>query len=434
MASNNRRPFSIDGPPAQYLPPSGAHVTAPSTPTLTSNAHFPMAQAPRPGGRHARSQSYSQRRPNRLSLSFPVAAGNGCNETAKPPPSSSNAPTFPAPAADSVPSSPNDSSSFLVALAGQERRVLELKEELQKAEAELATLKSQWASHERAKKRAEIRHVQPLQPLQMVVADGGVSSEDTDSSSRQSVELDRRRALLSNIAREPRRKVITGGHTRKLSLLSPDRSNYTQPFPPVQESGAENKDGGRCTTIPDTSKGITKIRARHSYQSGVTDNAKKIAVDMKAGLWTFLEDLRQATVGDEPITGKTNRSSVDSPCNGPKRKGSKSNLLSGEAGRRAQSPRGASSPRTWDSLTGSNAVLFDAGGTYYIDSTRRVSKSNATSKEVSPKPMVPDADELDDNWSSWDSPIPKSPRWSGSTELSGPTTPSTVGADNRVVK
>jgi hypothetical protein len=431
MASNNRRPFSIDGPPAQYLPFSGAHVTAPSTPTLTNNAHFPMAQAPRPGWKHARSQSYSQRRPNRLSLSFPVAADTGGNETAKL--SSSNAPTLPAPAADSVPSSPNDSGSFLVALAAQERRVLELKEELQKAEAELATLKSQWASHERAKKRAEIRHVQPLQPLQMVVADGGVSSEETDSS-RQSVELDRRRALLSNIAREPRRKVITGGHTRKLSLLSPDRSNYTQPFPPVQESGAENTDGGRCTTIPDTSKGITKIRARHSYQSGVTDNAKKIAVDMKAGLWTFLEDLRQATVGDEPITGKTNRSSVDSPRNGPRRKSSKSNLLNGETGRRAQSPRGISSQRTWDSLTGSNAVLFDAGGTYYIDSTRRVSKSTAALKEDSPKPMVADADELDDNWSSWDSPIPKSPRWSGSTEVSGPATPSTVGGDNRVIK
>jgi hypothetical protein len=59
-----------------------------------------------------------------------VAAGNICNETAKSPPSSSNAPTFPASAADSVPSSLNDSSRILVTLAGQERRVLELKEEI----------------------------------------------------------------------------------------------------------------------------------------------------------------------------------------------------------------------------------------------------------------------------------------------------------------
>jgi septal ring factor EnvC (AmiA/AmiB activator) len=71
---------------------------------------------------------------------------------------------------------PNDSNGFLVALAGQERRVLELKEELQKAEDELKRLKKQWAHHEAHKKKAEIRHVEQLQPLQTVVT-GGSSDE-----------------------------------------------------------------------------------------------------------------------------------------------------------------------------------------------------------------------------------------------------------------
>jgi hypothetical protein len=136
-----------------------------------------------------------------------------------------------------------------------------------------------------SQERAEIRHVQPLQPLQMVVADRGVSSEETDSSSHQSIELDRRRALLSNIAREPRRKVITGGHTRKLSLLSPDRSNYTQPFPMIHDSRAENKDGRRCTNTgheqgynKDSSKTLLSKRChrqcqkdRRRYEGGIMD-------------------------------------------------------------------------------------------------------------------------------------------------------------------
>jgi hypothetical protein len=434
MASNSRRPFSIDGPPAPSLPHSGAHATAPSTPSLSNNPQFPMAQVPRPAGRHARAQSYTPQMSNRLSLSFPVAANNSGSDI-HPSPASSASPPLLAPAADAVPPSPNDSNNFLVALAGQERRVLELREELQKAETELASLKVQWASRERARKRAEIRHVQPLQSLQTVVTDGARSSEDADGSSptRQSIELDRRKALLSNMAKEPRRKVITGGHARTLSLLSPDRSNFTQPFPPVQESVAESREAGRGITIPDTSKGITKIRSRHSYQGGVTDNARQIAVDMKAGLWTFLEDLRQATVGDEPINGKPNRTSLDSPRTGPKRNGSKSNLLNNERPRDAQSPNGDSSTRTWDSLTGTNSILVDAGGTYFVDA-RNAPGPTATANEDAAK-VLADADELDDSWGNWDSPIPVSPRWSGSTELSGPATPSTNNnTSNRSVK
>ena len=56
-----------------------------------------------------------------------------------------------------------DSNTFLTALASQERRVLELKEELQKAETDLEKLKRQWTTHEAAKKRNELRQIEPLQ-------------------------------------------------------------------------------------------------------------------------------------------------------------------------------------------------------------------------------------------------------------------------------
>ena len=321
-----------------------------------------------------------------------------------------------------------------------------MKEELHKAEADLNKLKRQWAHHEAHKKRAEIRHSEPLQPLHTVATEGESSNEE-GIATRQSTEMDRRKALLSTIHKESRRKVLTGGHTRTLSLLSPDRSNYAQPFPfpPVQESGSESDTSSvpRSTTMPDTSQVITKVssnRARHSYQGGVTHNAKQIAEDVKAGLWTFLEDLRQATVGDEAVNGTTNRASLDTASKDSKRKGSKSSLLNNERGKRGTSPRPVDvSPRTWDSLTGSNPALLDAAGTMWeeMDQSRSTSKSltplkqKPAAKTLSTAPLL---DDLDDDWSNWDSPTPKSPRWSGSTDLTDPATPSHPSGEDRSVK
>lgn len=452
MATRNRRKSSIDRASVQSILTSGAshHAAAPPSSHVGKSPNrefFAMDPPPRPSVvKHTRALSYTPRRPNRLSLSFPVASSTNSNESARPTPTSSNAPSFPATPAETVPlSSPTDTNSFLVALAGQERRVLELKEELEKAEGDLDKLKKQWARHEASKKRAEIRHSEPLRPVHTAMTEGESSNEE-GSVTRQSAEMDRRKALLSNIHKESRRKILSGGHTRTLSLLSPDRANYGQPFPfpPVQESGSESDTSNipRSTTMPDTSQGISKVssnRARHSYQGGVTHNAKQIAEDVKAGLWTFLEDLRQATVGDEAINGTTNRASLD-PAKDPKRRGSKSSLLSNERSNRGTSPRPSDvSPRTWDSLTGSNPALLDAAGTMWeeMDQSRPASKSLTPLKQ---KPgaktlsTAPNVDDGDDDWSNWDSPAPKSPRWSGSTELTDPATPSHSNGEDRSVK
>lgn len=323
--------------------------------------------------------------------------------------------------------SPNDPASYLVALASQERKVLELKEELQKAEADLLKLKDQWKLRESYKKRAEIRATQPLQPIN-ASSDG--TENAVDVSKRNSLEIDKRKALLTkslNVSTTDRRK-FSGAHTRTLSLLSPERANYKQsfPFPPVQES-AENSPP-KSTSIPDTSQGITKINAnrnRHSYQSGVT-HAKLIAEDVKAGLWTFLEDIRQATIGDEAAeNGGTGKKHVD-PVKTAVKKSSKNSLRNSER-KRNQSPRGSPSLKPRDSSI-QERTLFDAvESSLNADKTKAKTKK-AISKQKTTKPIslaAPAIDDLDDGWSNWDSPMPKSPRWSGSTTVSeDPPTPS----------
>src|SRR5436190_17297459 len=116
----------------------------------------------------------------RLTLNFPISIPQPLNsqlqsDRSSPSPSITDPVTqsslIPSPSRSST-STPalNDAASdgydFLTTLAAQERKVLELKEELQKAETELATLKRQWAMGEKGRKRTEIvHHAEVLKPL-----------------------------------------------------------------------------------------------------------------------------------------------------------------------------------------------------------------------------------------------------------------------------
>jgi len=151
-----------------------------------------------------------------------------------------------------------------------------------------------------------------------------------------------------------------------------------------------------------------------------------------------MEDLRQATVGDEAINGTTNRAMDTSKA--PNRKGSKSSLLSNERGKRGSSPMTVDPPRMWETLTGANPTLLDAAGTMWeeMDQSLMSAKSlTPLKKKPTPKKTLstaPLGDDLDDDWSNWDTPTPKSPRWSGSTELTDPATPSHPSGEDRSVK
>ncbi|KAH8805924.1 hypothetical protein F5884DRAFT_801112 [Xylogone sp. PMI_703] len=394
----------------------------------------------RPVSQHTRAGSSISRRPNRLSLVFPVSTSINGIESGRQTPTSSTAPSLPAtPAEATRVAIPNESGAFLVALAAQERKVLELKEELNKAEADLQRLKKHWAIHEASKKTSQ-------QGLQNLVSDGRKSVEE-QASLRRSIELERRKSLLggTNAPKDSRRRIITGGHTRTLSLLSPDSPSCPKPFEPSQDPNQNPPLPGlsRSTTMPDTSQGIalisSRLASRQSYQNGAT-GVRQIADDVKAGLWTFLEDLRQATVGDEAITGvKKPSTNNDATHNKIHRKASKGNLSSHSNGHKksqSQASKDKQPPRTWETLTGNNAALFDVAGTLWEDQTRQTMKETKESKtarkqtkSLSTAPAV--VSDFDDDWSNWDSPPPKSPtRWSGSTVVSDTATTLSKGGDD----
>jgi hypothetical protein len=230
---------------------------------------------------------------------------------------------------------------------------------------------------------------------------------------------------------------MTGGHHRTLSLLSPERSSYPRPFPPVQEASSERHSETitRTSTMPDTSQGITRVsshRARPlSYQGGVTQSAKTIAEDLKAGLWTFMEDLRQATVGDEASDDPVKKQQTLS-AKAPVKRVSRGNLRSDKS-RKVPSPRSVS-PRTWETLTGSSSVgaadqWSESDATH---STKTPNGVGNTKNSTSSSLAAPDLD--DDDWPSWDSPAPKSPRWSSSTGASDPATPCHENMDDHAVR
>ena len=91
--------------------------------------------------------------------------------------------------------------------------MLELREELFRAEAELNSLKKRWTSQE--KKGDQL----PFEAFRSPV----LPSEEEAGSNRRSADMERRKLLQQNQtpATPSRRRVLRGGHTRTLSLLSP---------------------------------------------------------------------------------------------------------------------------------------------------------------------------------------------------------------------
>jgi hypothetical protein len=408
-----------------------------------------MFPPPKPSRGHTRPLSFAARSGNRLSLSFPIQLpgrerGGSTGQT----PTSSTSTTsqqFPSAEAATIPS-PKDSAGFMEALAAQERRVLELKEELNRAEGDLKKLKRQWALHEGSKKRAEIKHTEQLRPIQIAPTGINLGSSETEEAVaiRRSTEMDRRKALLATVAKDSRRKIITGGHTRTLSLLSPDRSSYDGYASPASalnsdtESLYSNPAMPRSTTMPDTSQNITRVnsdRIRHSYHDSATNGVKQIAEDLKAGLWTFMEDLRQATVGEEAIKDPAAQSSSDSMSGKSlSHKRSKGSLVGGELeSNRSHLRSKSASSRSRSRDNSTRAKNQDIGNTSKLKAAKSKTQTPQSAKLAVATSGPAELD--DDDWANWDSPISKSasPRWSNSTTLSQDTagTPGTTRFDHQ---
>ena len=224
----------------------------------------------------------------------------------------------------------------MTAIATQERRVLELKEELQRAEADLLNLKRQWAQHEANKKRNDARRVTRLQPVQTAPSVNDQEEDADGSSAWMQQQMERRKALLGG-GRNSNRTVFSGSrHTRTLSLLSPTLENggkpafAPRPLPPRRDSLKHSPKKiveephdqrrvrpaliARASTTPDLTTEMaetaeTSIDLFDNLEKGLDHEllrtGQNVVNGLKDGLWTFFEDLRAATVGDEAIQHAT---------------------------------------------------------------------------------------------------------------------------------
>lgn len=393
--------------------------------------------------RSVRSESVASRSSNRLSLTIPIPVALPSAPSSRPTSTSSNLASYsPTPLDTPALASPVDPNDFITAIAAQERRVLELREELTRAESELNQLKKHWASHEAHKKRGQARNAELLRPL------GPHIDTPDHPATRRSIELDRRKALLlsqqsnqNTPTSQHRRRVFHGGHTRTLSLLSPTKPN-AEGFA-VHEDNAradywkpatreiDSPSGTGYTTVyptPLSKRASWAPRSAHQQTSGV----KQIAEDLKTGLWTFMEDLRQATVGDEPITGQgTYLRGIDGNMRSTARERDE-NQETIRASASSARPHASSlfehadyTPTPASRFTNISDGLDDKekenngkpGVSKQTSSSSSSQKMPAVSKNPKRFSWTPlTIDSYDDNdWSSWDSPTVKSPRWSGST-------------------
>jgi hypothetical protein len=285
---------------------------------------------------HTRSKSSADvlRQGKRLSLQFPIQPAAGSNSPGISPRSRPQSwiggpPPLPSPGV--VAPSPTE-GNLLAVLAAQERYVLELKEELIKAEQDLKTLKQHWTTHESVKQRNDIRKVTQLQPLNTNLANYRPVNDDEDGSTMwMQKEMERRKALLSG-TKTSQRKVFSGSrHLRTLSLLSPDKS-YTPSFPQppdildsVEEPSKQPPSLIRHSTSPDIANQIANTVRDDRYDLGGLSNiqreallrtGKQMATDFKDGFLTFIDDIRQATVGDETADDQGSRTSKVPPTQG----------------------------------------------------------------------------------------------------------------------
>ncbi|KAL9083879.1 MAG: hypothetical protein Q9165_008349 [Trypethelium subeluteriae] len=420
-----------------------------ASPTTSIQSRPSSSEAAAPKHDSAVELASEIRKTNRVSVSFPIqpsalgieSAPSGARR-ASPSPLFDPTFAFPpqaarTPVTASRQPSPTD-NGFLTALAAQERHVLELKEELHKAEQELDKLKRQWAAQESVKKRQDAHHVQPLRPLSTDL--GSAQDDDTNGSSASTQkEAEKRKSTVAS-SKPTHRRVFSGSrHTRALSLLSPDKMNEkTFPSPPETkqpESPPRPAPLSRMNTAPDLLEQIRNTNTMEDITSPVSETPKEafrlsrqMATDFKDGLWTFFEDLRQATVGDEGIVGpppKPNRSTMKPPSKsarnsaGPQksheRKNSRPEKTRGPSDRRPSTTTDAA-PKTKSTSSSSRSRPVVPRRQSVDIWAKECAKSNPSG---SPQPKVtglrkksqvpkhdalPVASDNEEPWDTWDTP------------------------------
>lgn len=264
---------------------------------------------------------------------------------------------------------------------------------------------------EAGKKRIDIRKATQLQPLtaSLSLSTLETAEEDEDGSSNwMQKEMERRKALLKGMKTSNRKTFKGSRHTRTLSLLSPEKSEFSQPISP-SESEARRSDSissrppplTRSSTTSDICESPMRPADLPQLDGTQTKDAlmrtgKQMAFDLKDGLMTFFEDIRQATVGDEGGPVRATQGKGRQP----------SRTIRG--GRPGQLNRAASARTAHNN----NDTLIDIGGSFWRDhgmgmdspqpkaTTRTASKTTKAKREATPVKT-----DTDDDWDSWGTPI-----------------------------
>lgn len=294
-----------------------------------------------------------------------------------------------------------DPNLLLTALASQERRVMELREELKKAEDDLSRLKERWTAHEVIRKRDDL--LAGSTPLRSMTTPAGpaLGSDGLLVLEDRPRTFGERRQTMQARARPTQRRFEGGKHARALSLLSvnytPGQETLSRYPPKALPDVQENPD----TPEKENSKpSPTHVRTAESLgrREDFMNTGKQLVGDLKDGLWTFIEDLKQATVGDEAL---------------------------GEA--RARQAFGTPVRAATLSRTDSPAFLRQRD---HLNKPPRSSRKRPPSLEVrgfelevckEPRP-IRDEKMLDEDWENWDSPPPKTGSIFDETARSTPRT------------
>ncbi|PZD39458.1 DUF4048 domain containing protein [Pyrenophora tritici-repentis] len=403
---------SMDGAQTPTLHDKGVD---PSSQTKTSDASISnVLPSPSPSPAmpsHSRSRTVDVvRQGKRLSLQFPIQPAT---RSTSPTSSTRSRPQSWYNGATTVrspdPVEPASETNILAVLAAQERYVLELREELTKAEADLNLLKSQWTRHEAMKRRTDVRKVTALEPLNTALANSPPTQYDDDGSNLwMQKEMERRKSLLSH-TRTTQRKVFSGSrHLRTLSLLSPDRTDSPALLQPLdlqdQQSPSSRPQLSARSTSADITRQVVTAGDHDRYEMGGMPTIQReqliragtqMATDFKKGLFTFIEDIRQATVGDEAVNH------ADGIAGGPSAKGlSKHNRKTSDV--RPPLTRSASSKKT--------QPLGSVGDDFWKEMGLSEPKTNAVNKKThalkntsTPQKQIRKM-ASEEEWDNWDTP------------------------------
>lgn len=387
----------------------------------------------------AHSRSMSERKAKRFSLTFPI-------QTSLSPTSSVPSPVLPytplvadKPAA---PSGPTD-SAFLTALAAHERRVLELREELVKAEHELHRLKQTWAAHEAHKKRQhDPRKLHKLQSFHTPTSTSTPQDASEAAPFVRKHDAERRRALL-NGNKNSSRTVFSGSrHARTLSLLTPDLLRQA----PRPQDLSRPRQPSRVPTDADLTTEVART-ADDAIDLGLPrevllKTGKQMATDFRDGLWTFIEDLRQATVGDEGINGTTSRTLSPNLSRSPRPQPSRGSLRPSSNApplkRSATTGSRRTSSRSPAPSTAEEVAYLDIGNSFWkehgLDEPKNTNPPilrKSSKKSARPPARTNRASTTSlDTWDNWEATIPDVKPSRSNSSVSEPRTASSPDGDS----